>query len=518
MADIQRAAGHGEVVLAMSGITKTFPGVRALTDVSLELKRGEVHALMGENGAGKSTLLKILSGLYQPDRGAVISLDGEDVSFKRPRDAQNAGISTIYQELDLVPQLPTYENIFIGREPRRFGAVSHRRMIRDARALFDRLGVAVDVRKDLGEQSPAVQQLTSIARALELRAKVVVMDEATSSLDADETELLFRIVRELKSSGVAVVFVSHRLSEVYEICDRITLLRDGELVGTFQTAELSEYDLVTKMVGHPVDPEERHPMHAGDTAVVLEGEGITTSTLDHVSLALRSGEVTGLAGLLGSGRTEVARALFGADPITAGDVRMRATGHPKRWSIRRAIRDGIAYTPEERRSDGIFPNMSVLDNITIAALKEVSTWGVINSRKQRRLAQSYVERFRIKTPTLEHPISKLSGGNQQKAILARWLATNPTVLMLDEPTRGIDVGAKAEVERLIRELAGAGIAVLFISSELPELLRNSTRIVVLRDGAIIRRVNAEDADQELIMAAIAGSDEPQHAPSERDLT
>jgi len=502
--------GHGEPVLAMSGISKTFPGVRALRDVALELRRGEVHALMGENGAGKSTLLKILSGFYRPDAGGSIVLDGHDVSFGRPRDAQNAGISTIHQELDLVPQLPTYENVYIGREPRRRGAISHRGMVRAARALFDQLGVAVDVKKPLGDQSPAIQQLTSIARALELHASVVVMDEPTSSLDADETELLFRIVRDLKGRGVSVVFVSHRLSEVYAICDRITLLRDGELVGTYETAELSELELVTKMVGHPVDPGERHAQRVGAAgAPVLELEDVTSERLHGVSLALRPGEVTGLAGLLGSGRTEVARTLFGADRYDAGRVELDGRDLPRRWDVRRAITSGVAYTPEERRSDGIFPNMSVLDNITIASLGAVSTWGVINAGKRRKVAEAYAQRLRIKTPSLDQSISKLSGGNQQKAILARWLATEPKALLLDEPTRGIDVGAKAEVERLIRELADDGLAVLFISSELPELLRNSTRLVVLRDGAVIGRFDAEEASQDLIMGAIAGAhDQP----------
>lgn len=503
MESISKTA-HGDPALVMSGISKTFPGVRALTNVALELRKGEVHALMGENGAGKSTLLKILSGFYQPDAGGSILLGGREVAFSRPREAQQAGISTIYQELDLVPQLPTYENVYIGREPRTRGVVSHRRMVKDARALFDRLGVSVDVKKPLGEQSPAVQQLTSIARALELHASVVVMDEPTSSLDADETELLFRIVRDLKDQGISVVFVSHRLSEVYEICDRITLLRDGELVGTFDATELSEFELVTKMVGHPVDPGERHVTHGRSTqAPVLDLEDVSSDTLRGVSLALRPGEVTGLAGLLGSGRTELARAAFGADRFSSGTLRAAGRGVAKAWDIPKAIARGVAYAPEERRRDGIFPNMSVLDNVTIASLGAVSTWGVINTRKRREVAQSYAERLRIKTPNLEQPISKLSGGNQQKAILARWLATSPSALLLDEPTRGIDVGAKAEVERLIRELADAGLAVLFISSELPELLRNSTRIVVLRDGTVVGRFDSEEATQESILGAMA---------------
>lgn len=498
--------GHGELALAMSGISKTFPGVRALKDVSFDLRKGEVHALMGENGAGKSTLLKILSGLYQPDQGGTIRLNNAEVSFSRPRDAQDAGISTIYQELDLVPQLATYENVYIGREPRSRGAISHRQMVRSARALFDELGVSVDVKKTLGDQSPAVQQLTSIARALELKASVVVMDEPTSSLDAEETELLFRIVRDLKSRGVSVVFVSHRLSEIYAICDRITLLRDGDLVGTFDASELSELDLITKMVGHAVDPGERHVRHeATRRPALLEMKDVTSEKLDDVSLSLHPGEVTGLAGLLGSGRTEVARAAFGADRFSSGHIRVDGRDASVRWNISRAISAGVAYAPEERRSDGIFPNMSVLDNITIASLGAVSRWGVISRRRRREVAEKYATRLRVKTPNLDQAISKLSGGNQQKVVLARWLATSPKALLLDEPTRGIDVGAKAEVERLIRELAADGMAVLFISSELPELLRNSTRLVVLRDGAVVGRFDADEADQDTIMAAIAGT-------------
>lgn len=494
-------------VLVMSEISKTFPGVRALSGVSLNLRRGEVHALMGENGAGKSTLLKVLSGLYQPDGGSIV-LDGKSAVFRSPRQAQDAGISTVYQELDLVPQLPTYENVYIGREPRRLGAIQHGQMIRRARWRFSEMGIDIDVRRRLGDQSPAVQQLTSIARALEMNAKVVVLDEATSSLDADETRLLFRIVRKLRQDGMAVLFVSHRLSEIYEICDRITLLREGELVGTYEASELTQLDLITKMVGHAIDPGTRHAAPAAGGDVVLRAQGLVTEKLRGVSVELTRGAVTGLAGLLGSGRTELARALFGADGIVDGTLDVHGLPRKRSWNIRRAIREGVVYTPEERRSEGIFPSMSVRDNITIASLGRSTKGGVIDRRRQREIAAEYVERLKIKTPSLDHPISKLSGGNQQKVILARWLATAPDILLLDEPTRGIDVGAKAEVEKLVRELADDGLAVLFISSELPELLRNSAELVVLRDGENVERFGTRSTDQDIVMAAIAG-DGPQ---------
>jgi monosaccharide-transporting ATPase len=501
---------ESQPVLTMTAISKSFPGVQALNNVGFRLFPGEVHALMGENGAGKSTLIKVLTGVYSHDSGT-IELAGQTVSFGAPMQAIAAGISTVYQEVNLVPNLSVAENIFIGREPRIAGLIDWRRMRRAARHLVSRLELDVDVTAPLGSCSLAVQQMIAIARAIDIKAQVLVLDEPTSSLDTTEVAQLFRIMRSLRGEGIAILFVTHFLDQVYAIADRVTVLRNGRLVGEYLTGELPQLALVEKMIGKELDAlESLEDQPKRDLAAIEASTALLEAT--HVgrkgsvapfSLTIHQGEVVGLAGLLGSGRTEVARLLFGADRADSGQLTMQ--GSPTAISNPVAAIDrGIAFCSENRRTEGLVGDLSVRENI-ILALQATRGWTKpVPRRRQDELVAKYISALDIRPRDPEMPVRNLSGGNQQKVLLARWLITEPRLLILDEPTRGIDIGAKTEIQRLVLQLSDGGMAVLFISAELEEVLRLSHKIAVMRDRHLVAELaNDDTVDAELVMAAIA---------------
>jgi monosaccharide-transporting ATPase len=505
--------GVPEPLLVMEGIEKAFPGVVALDGASLHVAPAEVHAIIGQNGAGKSTLIKILNGAYRRDAGSIM-LEGQPVDFHNPQEARLAGVSTIYQEINLVPYRSVAENIFMGREPRRWGLLDRGRMNRDASAVLDRLGVQLDVRRPLSTLNIAMQQMVAIARAISTDARVVIMDEPTSSLDEREVEILFDVIRGLKARGIAVIYISHRLDELYAVCDRVTIMRDGKTIDERAIAGASKVELVARMLGKEIGEvrrsgatgfQHRGARPAGE--VLVEANDLQGARLDGASVAVRSGEIVGLAGLLGSGRTEVARAVFGADPAL-GELRVR--GKPARWkSPRDAIRAGFGLCSEDRKADGIIPYMSVRENLTLAALPTLSRNGIVDNAEQRKIVDRFIDRLGIKTAGPEQTIRELSGGNQQKVLLARWLCLNPSLLLLDEPTRGIDVGAKAEIQGLIDELADNGLGVLMISSELEEITEGADRVVVLREGRTVAEFDHAEVSQDTVMHAMAhGDDEP----------
>lgn len=495
---------ENQYLLEMKHISKKFPGVQAIRQVNFRVGYGQVHALMGENGAGKSTLIKILNGIYTSDGGEIL-FEGKKVSPRSPLEAQHMGISTIYQELNLIPELSICENIFIGREPMgRFG-IDWKKMEREASELLGSIGLNYDVKQPLSVQGAAVAQMVAIARALAIRSKLVVMDEPTSSLDGNEVELLFRVIRALKKQGVSVVFISHRLSEIYEICDRITILKDGVCEGEYDVRELEETELIAKMIGRKVDGRESRlqddSYHYEGTAFCTM-EHISNSKLKDISLRMNPGEVLGFAGLLGSGRTELIRILFGADIDYRGTMMVR--GNRVQFRIPAdAIKMGMALCPEDRRTEGIIPNLSVRENISIVMLPALTKWGIVSKKEQKRIVQEFIEKLGIKTPDMEQAVKNLSGGNQQKVLLARWLCMNPNLIIMDEPTRGIDVGAKAEIEKTIRDLAAQGMSVIMISSEITEVVRNSNRVMVMRDGVKLGELTGADITQETIMERIA---------------
>ncbi len=490
--------------LRMEHISKSFPGVKALDDVTFEVGRGEIHALVGENGAGKSTLMKILTGALRPDEGRIL-LRGEPVRIDNPSDAQALGISIIYQELSLIPYLTVGQNIFLGREPRGFlpGFIDWRELYGRAQALLDQFGLDIDARTEVRFLSIAEQQMAEVAKALSLNADLIAMDEPTSSLTERETEVLFDLMRSLRDEGVSIIFISHRLSEIFEVCDRITVLRDGKLIGTAPTAELTEDEVVSMMVGREID--EMFPRAATEQGrVVLEVSDLSDGDeLQSVSFKLHSGEILGVAGLVGAGRTALAETLFGIRHPVAGEVRIEG----ERVTInspQKAIELGMGFVPEDRKQQGLFLNMAVRENIVISDLDEVASWGFLKFREVERLAQDYVNRLDVRTPSLRQRVRNLSGGNQQKVVIARWLTLKPRVLILDEPTRGIDVGTKAEIYHLLNQLARQGVAVLVISSELPEVLGISDRILVMHEGRITATLNRDEATQDAIMRAATG--------------
>ncbi|GAB2569894.1 sugar ABC transporter ATP-binding protein [Paractinoplanes abujensis] len=495
------------MVLQMTGIRKVFPGVVALNGVDFRLLPGEIHALMGENGAGKSTLIKVLTGVYDID-GGEIELAGEQVRFTGPLQAQQAGISTVYQEVNLCPNLSVAENIFIGREPRTFGRIHWSEMRKRATALLGRLDLDLDVSAQLDSFSLAIQQMVAIARAVDTRSKILILDEPTSSLDAGEVEQLFAIMRRLRDENVAILFVSHFLDQVYEIADRMTVLRNGRLIGEYRTAELPQMQLVSKMIGKELEALEQIEEEAREAPrheqKILEAKGLgRTGSIAPFDLTIHAGEVVGLAGLLGSGRTELARLLFGADRPDSGELDV--DGVPVKFnSPRDAMTKGIAFSSENRRTEGIIGELTVRENI-ILALQAARGWTrPIPRRRQDELVDKYIKALQIRPADPERQVRNLSGGNQQKVLLARWLITEPRLLIIDEPTRGIDVGAKAEIQRLVAQLADGGMAVLFVSAELEEVLRLSHKIEVLRDRRLVEELaNTDDVDADRIMQTIA---------------
>ncbi|HQY98581.1 MAG TPA: sugar ABC transporter ATP-binding protein [Propionicimonas sp.] len=500
----------GAPVIEMTDISITFPGVKALDGVDFRMFPGEVHSLMGENGAGKSTLIKALTGVYSVDSG-VIRLSGHHVTFANPAQAQAAGISTVYQEVNLLGNLTVAENVMLGREPRRFGGIDWRTMRRRASEILAGLHLDIDPNSLLNSHSLAVQQLVAIARAIDVQAKVLILDEPTSSLDVEEVAELFRVIRTLKESGVAILFVSHFLDQVYEISDRLTVLRNGQLVGEYLTHELLRIDLVQAMIGKELttltDLESRiHSSERGAAAVIepyVSAVGIgRKGAINPVDIEIGAGEVVGLAGLLGSGRTEVARLIGGVDRPDAGQLLI--DGKPvKLRTPRQAIRRRIAYSSENRRAEGIVDELSVRDNIILALQADRGWFRPVPRKRQDELAASYIEALNIKTPNADAAVRNLSGGNQQKVLLARWLAIAPRLLILDEPTRGIDVGAKAEIQKLVYSLSENGMSVLFISAELEEVLRLSNRIVVLRDRHKVADLDNLDLGVDDLLSVIA---------------
>jgi galactofuranose transport system ATP-binding protein len=491
-------------ILRMTGIRKQFPGVLALDDVDLRLFPGEVHALMGENGAGKSTLIKVLTGVYGVDSGE-IELSGAPVAFAGPAAAQRAGVSTVYQEVNLCPNLSIAENILLGREPRRFGRIHWAQTRRRAEQLLARLDLRLDVSAPLATQSIAVQQLVAIARALDVDARVLVLDEPTSSLDSGEVEQLLAVMRNLRAEGMAILFVSHFIDQVFAISDRMTVLRNGKLVGEYRTSEITQVELVRKMIGKELavleDIAERSTR--ADQAVLISTDELARKGgVEPFTLEIRRGEVVGLAGLLGSGRTELARLLFGADHADQGLVLIDGKLVSLR-TPRAAIARGIAFCSENRKTEGLVEDLTVRENIVLAMQAARGWTKPLSRRQQDEIAEKSIKALDIRPPDPEAKIRDLSGGNQQKVLLARWLITDPQLLILDEPTRGIDVGAKAEIQKLVTELSAAGMAVLFISAELEEVLRLSDRVVVLRDRHVVAQLRNEQLTPDDIMATIA---------------
>ncbi|WP_166246286.1 sugar ABC transporter ATP-binding protein [Paenibacillus turpanensis] len=497
-------------ILQMSGIYKEFPGVKALSGVNFRLFPGEVHALMGENGAGKSTLIKVLTGVYSIDQGTV-ELDQRKITVHSPLEAQQAGISTVYQEVNLCPNLTVAENIYIGREPRRFGRILWKEMNRGAEHLLrERLNLDIDVTQPLQYYSVAVQQLIAIARALNISAKVLILDEPTSSLDQGEVRQLFTIMNKLKNEGLAILFVTHFLDQVYEISDRITILRSGEFVGEYLASELSRIDLVSKMIGKELHLLEEMPKGTDADALKAGGEKVLNAAglgrrgaIEPFDLDIREGEIVGLAGLLGSGRTEMARLVFGADRADQGKLSFAGINGVVQ-SPRQAIDNGIAFCSENRKTEGIIDDLSIRENMILALQATQGWFKTISRKRQDEIAEEYIKALNINPPNPDQLIRNLSGGNQQKVLLARWLLTEPRLLILDEPTRGIDIGAKAEIQKLVLTLAQKGMSVLFISSELEEVLRVSNRIAVLRDRHKVKEMSGEEMSQQNVMQAIAG--------------
>lgn len=496
-------------LLSMQGIYKAFPGVQALADVDFELKRSEIHALVGENGAGKSTLIKVITGVERPDAGS-LKFDGRPIQVKSPQHAQSIGISTVYQEINLCGNLSVAENILLGREPRKGGRIDWREMQAQARQILQRLNVDIDVTKALDEYSIAIQQMVAIARALEIAsAKLLILDEPTSSLDTHETAKLFQVMRKLKSEGLGIIFITHFIDQIYEVADRVTVLRNGKLVGTFETSTLPRLELIAKMIGRTMSDfndmsqiKLMSDMQQQKTVLQANKLGLTGS-IEPFDLELHTGEVVGFAGLLGSGRTEIAQLFFGVDKPDSGTLTFEGTEVSK-FSPADSIARGIAFCPEDRKADGIVDELTVRENI-ILALQSNRGWLKRLSRQQQyELADKFIQMLAISTPSADQPVKNLSGGNQQKVILARWLATDPQLLILDEPTRGIDVGAKAEIQKLVLELAEEGKTCIFISSELDEVLRTSHRVVVLRDQQKVIEFS-DEVDEHTIMQAMAGS-------------
>ncbi|MBO8449840.1 MAG: sugar ABC transporter ATP-binding protein [Spirochaetes bacterium] len=503
-----------DTILSMKHICMSFPGVRALDDVEFTLKKGEIHALMGENGAGKSTLIKVLTGVYTMDSGEV-RLAGYDkpIVIHSPGEAQKFGISTVYQEVNLCPNISVAENICIGHQPRNaFGAIKWKEMNDRAHEILTGIGLDnIDVTRALGDYSVAVQQMVAIARAVDFQCKVLILDEPTSSLDDEEVYKLFVVMNKLREAGTGIIFVTHFLEQVYEICDAITVLRNGELVGRYSVDELPRVQLVAKMLGHEFDdlasirnPDAQADAASSDRPQVIKAVGLSHSgTIKPFDIEIRKGEVIGLTGLLGSGRSEMARTLYGADHADAGDLFFNGKKLRAQAPID-SMRAGMAFLPEDRKEESIIADLSIRENLIIALQAKTGIFKLLPMSVQNELADKYIKALSIKAPSPETLIKQLSGGNQQKVIIGRWLITHPEFLILDEPTRGIDVGTKTEIQKLVLKLAGEGMTIMFISSEIDEMLRTVNRLCVLRDGAKVGELNNNGLDQQAVMAAIAG--------------
>ena len=492
-------------LLVMEHIHKRFPGVIALNDVQFRLNAGEIHALLGENGAGKSTLIKVLTGVEHMDSGTV-TMDGKPISVKSPLDAQKQGISTVYQEVNLCPHLTVAENIYAGREPMKFCKIDWKTINTKSKELLKQFDLDIDVTVKLDNYSVAIQQMIAIARAVDVQAKILILDEPTSSLSAAEVEKLFEIMKMLKARGLGIVFVTHFLDQVYAVTDRLTVLRNGEYVGTYETADLPRVELIGKMIGKEYEALEQAPPAADRDSKAKEFlrlEHAGTGSISDVSFSLKRGEVSGFSGLLGSGRSEIARLLFGADRRTSGKVYIEE----KESSIKdplEAIRSGIAFCSENRKAEGIIGDLTIRENIIIALQAKRGLGKVIRYSEAQQIADRFIKELAIKTPSAAQQIKNLSGGNQQKVLLARWLATDPDLLILDEPTRGIDIGAKAEIQKLVMDLAKKGMSCVFISSEMEEMLRCCSRMYVLRDKQIVDELTGDAINEHHIMQIIAG--------------
>lgn len=499
---------EGSPLLRMDGITKHFSGVTALEDVGLELRAGEVHALVGENGAGKSTLIKVLTGAYQRDAGEIL-LEGEPVEFRNPAEAQERGVVAVHQEIHLLAFRTVAENIFVGREPRRWGLVDWPCLNREAAELLERLGLRIDPRARLGSLSTAEQQMVAITRGVSFGARVLVLDEPSSSLAEREVGILYDLIRRLREQGTAIIYISHRFDELYAVCDRVTVLRDGRLVATRELEELDRLDLVCLMLGKSREDLEEGATGFGEPLAPQEGAPLLR--VDHlqqgrkvrdVTFAVHSGEIVGLAGLLGSGRTETARVIFGIEHPNAGTVYWKGAPADPR-SPHEAIGAGMSLLAEDRKLEGIIPELSVRENLTLAALPALSRLGIVSRSKQQEIVDRFMDRLGIKAASADQKIRELSGGNQQKVLLARCLCTRPELLILDEPTRGIDIGAKAEIQTLVNELASSGLGVLMISSELEEIVEGCSRVVVLREGETVTELRGGEVSADAIVHAMA---------------
>jgi len=509
---------ENELLLSMEHINKRFTGTIALADAYMSVGRGEVHALIGENGAGKSTIIKVLTGAYRRDSGRII-FDGNEIDFHSPQQAQNNGISTIYQEINLVPYRSITENIYMGRELFHWGMLDWRKMNDEAAALLQRMmNIHIDVTKPLNTYSIATQQMVAIARAVSFKSKLVIMDEPTSSLNDAEVLTLFHVIRQLKADGVSVIFVSHRLDELYVICDDVTIMRDGSTVDERPLKDFTKLELVAKMLGRELGSVQQSGKTSFDASrhhvtdqVLLDAQHLRQGQrLQDASVTVNGGEIVGLAGLLGSGRSEVARAVFGADMPDAGTIKI--DGQEVHFHTpAAAIQAGIGFCSEDRKADGIIPELSVRENLTLAALPTLTRYGIVARKDQEAIVDRFIKRLGIKTSGPDQRIRELSGGNQQKVLLARWLCLNPRLLILDEPTRGIDVGAKAEIQKLVNELAESGLGVLLISSELEEIIEGSDRVVVLRDGKTVAQLSRAAITQDAILTAMAQGETAEEA-------
>ena len=495
---------QSENILKMEGISKSFPGVKALDNVDFALRKGEIHALMGENGAGKSTLIKVITGVYEKDAGR-IAIDGKPIHLRSPQEAQNMGIGTVYQEITLCPNLTVAENMFIGRSRNAF--VQWKQMNAKAAQMLSSLGIPASPTQELSSCSIAVQQMIAIARAVDMDCKILILDEPTSSLDEDEVKKLFELMGELKVRGVGIIFITHFIDQVYEICDTITVLRNGELIGEYETAALPQIELISKMMGKALSDvskmKKQEPLKSDSSAPVFEATALSSAAgVRPFNFTIQKGEVNGFAGLIGSGRSESVRAIFAADKVTGGEVKMNG----KRVKLKtplNAMKQGIGYLPEDRKGDGIIAELSVRDNLILALQVIKGFFRPLSRRQAEEFSNQYIQKLSIKTPSINTPIKSLSGGNQQKVILARWLLTHPMYLILDEPTRGIDVGTKVEIQKLVLKLAEEGMSLTFISSEIDEMLRTCSRMIVMKDREIVGELSGMNLTEHDVMRAIA---------------